>query len=86
MNKDDLIEAVTQVVPTRDEAKEAVDKIIDSLIGAIKKGERIIIHGFGTFELVIRRAKKGRNPRTGEPVVIPSRRAVKFKPSRNLYL
>lgn len=86
MNKDDLIEAVADVVLTREDAEKAVNKIINALSGAIKRGERIIIHGFGTFELVTRRAKKGRNPRTGEPVAIPPRRAVKFKPSRDLYI
>ncbi len=62
----------------------AVNNIIEILTSAIANGERIEIRGFGGFSTVPRRARIGRNPKTGESVSVPNRYAVHFKPGLDL--
>ena len=63
-------------------------KIVDSILDAIKEhlvqGEKVVISGFGCFRTVQRKDRKGVNPRTGDSIVIPGRKAVVFKPSKYL--
>ena len=70
MNKGDLIAEVSKVVQTKKEAQEAVDCVITSITRALKKGEDVTLTGFGTFRVVNRKARKGRNPNTGEEISI----------------
>lgn len=85
MNKNDLVNVVAEKAGL---TKVDVKKVLDAFIGVtaetIKKGERISLKGFGTVEPVIRPARKGRNPLTGEMIMINERKIVKFKPSANL--
>lgn len=62
----------------------AVNTIIDVLINAVATGERIEIRGFGGFSTIPRKARIGRNPKTGESVSLPSRHTVHFKPGLDL--
>ena len=66
MNKGDLVNEVAKVVKTKKEAQAALDCVIASITKALKKGEDVTLTGFGTFKVVKRKARKGRNPRTGE--------------------
>ena len=84
MNKADLVDAVSKVVSTQMEAKAAVNRIFESMHKALKDGDKIVVQGFGSFHVVMRKSKPARNPRTGEPVVIPPRRRVKFKMAKDL--
>ena len=68
----------------RAEMQEAVDRIFDLLAAALARGERIELRGFGAFSLHEIFARQGRNPRTGESVAVPSKKAVHFKPGREL--
>ena len=81
MNKNELIEQVASVTCAKTEARDAVELMISAIKEAVLAGERVTISEFGTFYLQFRRAKKGRNPKTGVEVDIPPRKVVKFTPS-----
>lgn len=82
MNKADLIEKVKDAGGlSRSQAEAAVDLALDSVVAAVKSGERVSLFGFGTFTPSSRAARTGRNPRTGEPVKIPASTGVRFAPA-----
>lgn len=84
MNKADLINEVAKVVSTKKEAQSAVDCVIESITKSLKKGEDVTLVGFGTFKVVKRKARKGRNPQTGAPIKIAASTVVKFKAGKKL--
>lgn len=84
MNKADIINEVAQVVSTKKEAQSAVDCVLDSITKALKKGDTVTLVGFGTFKVVKRKARKGRNPQTGEPIKIKASTVVRFKAGKAL--
>jgi DNA-binding protein HU-beta len=84
MNKGDLINDVAKVVSTKKEAQAAVDCVLDSITKTLKKGQDITLVGFGTFKVVKRKARKGRNPATGEEIKIKATKAPKFVPGKAL--
>ncbi len=84
MNKADLVQNVSKVVSTLTESKAAVDRVFESMRKALRDGDKVVVQGFGSFHVVMRKSKPARNPRTGEPVVIPARRRVKFKMAKDL--
>lgn len=65
-------------------AYQAVQTILEELEASLKRGEKIEIRGFGSFRSRRRRARAGRNPRTGASVQVPAKRVVHFKPGRIL--
>ncbi len=84
MNKGDLINQVAKVVSTKKEAQEAVDCVFSSIAKAMKTGDSVTLTGFGTFKVVERKARKGRNPQTGEEIDIKASKAPKFTPGKAL--
>lgn len=80
MNKGELIEVVAQDVGI---SKALAGRALDSAIAAVKKslskGERVSLVGFGTFSVSTRKARSGRNPRTGQPITIPATKVARFK-------
>ena len=84
MNKGDLINEVAKVVSTKKEAQEAVDCVLSSITSAMKTGDTVTLVGFGTFKVVERKARKGRNPQTGEEIDIKASKAPKFTPGKAL--
>jgi DNA-binding protein HU-beta len=84
MNKSDLINEVAKVVKTKKEAQAALDCVISSITKSLKKGEGVTLTGFGTFKIVNRKARKGRNPYTGEEIKIKATKAPKFSPGKAL--
>lgn len=81
MTKSALIETVTEKVKglTKKQVETIVDTIFDGMKEALARGEKIEIRGFGNFKTKHRRAKLARNPRTGEKVEVPEKRAIHFK-------
>ena len=80
MKKSDLVEAVAkQTGLTKADSTRAIDAVFETITGALKKGERVPVAGFGTFNVTKRKAREGRNPQTGEKVKIAARKAVTFK-------
>ena len=88
MTKSDLIEAVIKSVKDDDLSKRLTADIIDNTFSviskSIKKEKRFAYPGFGTFTVKNRKARKGRNPQTGEELQIKASKSVGFKPSTKL--
>ena len=79
MNKGELIDALESHLGGKKAAAEAVEAVIDVIVRAVAKGEKVGITGFGTFEKALRAARIGRNPRTGASVKIKKTAVPKFK-------
>ena len=87
MNKAQLIDAIASGTNmTKTDSSKALGSIIGAVTNSLEKGERISFPGFGTFSISERKARIGRNPRTGEAINISARKVVKFKASSNLIL
>ena len=84
MNKADLISEVAKVVSTKKEAQAAVNCVFACIPKAMQNGNPITIAGFGTFKVTKRKARKGRNPKTGEEIKIKASKAPKFVASKTL--
>jgi len=79
MLKADIIELVAKGAHlTKKAGKEAVDSTFDSIETALKKGEKVVISGFGTFVLRSRKARTGRNPKTGQALQLPQMNTIGF--------
>ena len=78
MNKGELVNQVAKVVNTKREAQEAVDCVFQSITKALKKKDTVTLVGFGTFRVDKRKARKGRNPQTGEVIKIKAKKVPKF--------
>ena len=80
MKKAELVEAIAAKTGlTKADANRALDATFEVSTKALKKGERVPVAGFGTFNVSKRKAREGRNPQTGATVKIPARKAVTFK-------
>lgn len=80
MTKTDLVSAVAEKTGvTKKDAGAILDALIEEIIGAVKKGDRVQLVGFGTFELRERAARTGLNPQTKEQIEIPASKAPAFK-------
>ena len=85
MNKSDVIDRVAGAAGVaRQQAENVLDAFFDTVRSAAKGGDRVAWPGFGSFTTTQRKARTGRNPRTGESVRIPATRAVKFSASSAL--
>ena len=86
MTKSGLIERVAELMPhiSKKDTEIVVNTIFDSMTDALKNGERIEIRGFGSFQVKVREAREGRNPKTGEEVHIPAKRTPFFKVGKEL--
>ena len=85
MNKRELIETVSSKAEiTKTEAAKVVDATLESIIEGLTKEGKVIIPGFGSFEVRTRTARQGRNPRTGEKIKIEASRAPAFKAGKTM--
>ncbi len=84
MNKNDLVNKVAETGITKSAANEAVDAVFKGIEKALSKGEKVTLVGFGTFSVSKRKARKGRNPQTGEQIKIAAKKVAKFKPGKGL--
>jgi len=85
MIKADIVEQVASEADlTKVKSKEAVEACIEALKVALGRGERIELRGFAVFEIKPRKRGIGRNPRSGEEVVIPAGKTIRFKPGKAL--
>ena len=85
MTKADLVEEVAKVTElTRKDSEVIVDTMFESVIKALKTGDKLEVRGFGSFRVRQRNARVGRNPKTGEKVEVPAKRVPYFKPSKEL--
>ncbi|MCX7988548.1 MAG: HU family DNA-binding protein [Thermodesulfovibrio sp.] len=85
MTKADLIGKVASKAElTKAEAAKALDATIEAIKEALKKGEKVTLVGFGSFYVTKRKARKGRNPRTGQEIKIPATKIPKFSAGKSL--
>lgn len=85
MNKSDLINKIrTDAGLTTEQSTMALQAFEHGIIEALANGETVQMVGFGSFSAVERKARKGRNPKTGEAIDIPAKTAVKFKAGKGL--
>lgn len=80
MNKAELIEQISgEAGITKSQANAAMDAFTDAIVGALQKGDRVTLVGFGTFSVSERAARNGRNPQTGAVIKIKATKVPKFK-------
>jgi integration host factor subunit alpha len=82
MTKADIVERIYEKVGfSKKEATDVVESIFEIIKGHLEQGEKVKISGFGNFVINAKRPRKGRNPQTGEEIIISGRRVLSFKPS-----
>ena len=85
MTKADLIESLaTKADLPKGQAERVVNAVFDDIVAGLRKGDKVTLSGFGTFQASERKARTGRNPKTGEPIAIPASKSVKFKAGKTL--
>jgi integration host factor subunit beta len=85
MTKAELVEDVADAAElTKKDAERLVEIVFESIIESLNQGEKIELRGFGSFRVRERGARRGRNPKTGDPVNIPAKRVPYFKPGKEL--
>ena len=82
MTKTDLVEVIYERVGlSRKDAADAVDIVLEIIKDSLRRGEKVKVSGFGSFVVNRKRARRGRNPQTGDPLIIDSRCVLSFKAS-----
>jgi len=85
MNKVQLIDAIAgQSGLTKADSKRALEAVMCATTSALKKGDRVSLVGFGSFSVIKKNARTGRNPQTGKEIQIPAKNVVKFKAGSDL--
>lgn len=85
MTKAELIDKVASGAGlSKADASRALDAALDAVKASLKKGQKVTLVGFGTFSVAKRKARKGRNPRTGEEINIAASKTPKFTPGKGL--
>jgi integration host factor subunit beta len=85
MTKADLVEKVAEAASlSKTEAEAVVKTVLDSVVDALRSGEKVELRGFGSFRLRQRRPRQGRNPKTGTRVEVPGKSVPYFKPGKEL--
>lgn len=85
MNKGQLVATLAdQIGVTKVQAELILNRVLSNMADAMEKGERVTLAGFGSFKVVERAEQKGRNPQTGQSILIPAHNVVKFRPGKYL--
>jgi len=85
MGKPELVEKMAKDANiSKTAAGKALNSFVSNVTRALKKGGKVTLVGFGTFSVAKRKARKGRNPQTGEEIKIKARKVAKFKPGATL--
>ena len=85
MNKAELIEEVVgKTGLTKKDVGLVVDALMEAISNTLEKGEKVTLVGFGTFQTIQKKSRRGRNPQTGEEIQIPAKKVPKFVPGKNL--
>jgi DNA-binding protein HU-beta len=85
VNKADLVEKIAGACEiSKAQATTAVETAVESITGALRKGDRVALVGFGTFSVSQRKARNGRNPQTSGAIRVAARKVAKFSPSPRL--
>ncbi|MFH0887494.1 MAG: HU family DNA-binding protein [bacterium] len=86
MNKQELVEEIaSRMKLSKTKTQEIIDMTFGTISGALKKGQKVQMVGFGSWQRKKRKGRLGRNPRTGESISIPTHNVVTFSTGQNLY-
>ena len=86
MTKTDIVESVYERLGgfSKKEAASFVETVLDTMKDALATGDKVKIHGFGSFTVHAKRQRKGRDPQNGKPIQVTARKVLRFKPSQGL--
>ena len=85
MNKTELVQAIAEKANlTKVDSKAALDATLEAITGALKKGDKVALIGFGTFQVVKKNVRQAINPATKQKIKISAKKVVKFKPGAGL--
>jgi DNA-binding protein HU-beta len=85
MNKADIIARISQETSlSKRKSALALNAMLTTMIASMEAGEEVILPGFGIFSVKENKARRCRNPKTGEGMIIPARKSVRFRPGQNL--
>ncbi len=85
MNKAGIVEEVQKILGgTKVQAEQIVDKVFDSIVDSLKKGDEVSVAGIGIFSVKMRASRQARNPRTGETLTVPAMKVPKFRAAKAL--
>jgi nucleoid DNA-binding protein len=85
MTKNDIACSLSKFLSSKKEADIIVNKVFKEIITAIKNGEKVVITGFGSFNMFETRIKNGRNPKTGQKLLIAPMKKIRFKQSKDFF-
>ena len=85
LTKADIAALVAEKGITKKQATEAIELTLELIKRALKRGEKVQLVGFGSFQVRNKKPRKGRNPQTGEEITISARKVLKFKPGKALF-
>jgi DNA-binding protein HU-beta len=82
INKDSLVDSISEMCSTKKDAQTVVNTIFTTINDALAKGEEVSVYGFGSFGVKERAARTGRNPQTGKELKIPAKKIPYWKPAK----
>lgn len=85
MNKADIAKEVSNLLSSKKEASAVVDMIFNVISERLRRGNKVVITGFGSFKTIITEPKNGRNPKTGERLMVAPMRKIRFKQSKDFF-
>ncbi|MDR3274601.1 MAG: integration host factor subunit beta [Endomicrobium sp.] len=85
MTKNDIAVALSKILSSKKEAYAAVNKVFEEISNSLKNGDKVVITGFGSFNMFETKTKKGRNPKTGEKLLIAPIKKIRFKQSKDFF-
>jgi DNA-binding protein HU-beta len=85
MNKAELVKRMAEIAgTTKVNAEKLLDAFMQAVEEALANGDKVVLVGFGSFQVVTRAEREGRNPKTGQPLKIPAKKVPKFVPGKKL--
>ncbi|MDR3253529.1 MAG: integration host factor subunit beta [Endomicrobium sp.] len=85
MTKNDIVAALSKILSSKKEACATVNKVFEEISNSLKNGDKVVITGFGSFNMFETKTKKGRNPKTGEKLLIAPIKKIRFKQSKDFF-
>jgi nucleoid DNA-binding protein len=85
MTKNDIVVALSKILGSKKDAAAAVNKVFEEMSNSLKNGSKVVVTGFGSFNMFETKIKKGRNPKTGERLLIAPMKRIRFKQSKDFF-
>ncbi|MDR2773110.1 MAG: integration host factor subunit beta [Elusimicrobiota bacterium] len=85
MNKSDIAKDAANIAASKKEAAAIVNRVFKHIADSLRRGNKVVISGFGSFSVHITKVKTGRNPKTGEQILVPPLKKIRFKQSADFF-